>query len=116
MSAQMPLDFDGLALARAKRDLGIARSALKAERERPGWHDDARLWLLRFMAQYAGEFMGWQVRVYAENRGFDIPSSKRSWGSVMVTAKNDKIIKFVRHDTVKDPRSHCAKATVWEKA
>lgn len=116
MSAQMPIDFDGLALARANKDLGMARASLKAERERPGWHDDARLWLLRFMAQYYGEFMGWQVRIYAEARGFDLPNSKRAWGSVMVSAKTDKVIRAVRLDTVKDPRSHCAKATVWEKA
>ena len=105
---QLYLDFTGPGL----RDAGIRLAHESTESHSPGWSDRA----LDFVRQYAQthvEFLGEDVRTYAEACGFEEPKSKRAWGGVMLAAARQGIVVFVRKVSVKNPKAHCANASLW---
>jgi hypothetical protein len=72
----------------------IKAASDNAERVRSGWHDDA----LRFLKAYGqthADFICEDVRHWAEDRGFDVPPSKRSWGGVMLRGEKLGIIERI---------------------
>lgn len=76
----------------ARRDLGIERSADHAERVADGWKARARGYLLEFLATNPGEFLGEQMREFAELRGMDFPPDGRAWGAVLQSAARAGLI------------------------
>jgi hypothetical protein len=75
----------GLDLARALRDVGMARASDHAERQSPGWQEQA----VSFIRSYAithDTFMCEAARRYAESQGIAPPPDKRAWGSAMMKA------------------------------
>lgn len=118
MSAQMPIDFDGLARAKKAAEMGIERAIVHADEVIPDWPDIAREYVLEFLRNVPGpkQFMCWQIRLRAEAMGCPTPPTERSWGHVMRAAAGAKLIRKVGVGPVGDPNGHCANASIWEKA
>ena len=108
---QSTLDF--YSTGEQLRDAGIQRLADTAESLSPGWSDKAYEILLDYLKTGPREFMTEDVREYAAMIDFTAPASKRAWGGVMVRAKGNKLIEAIGIGSVKNPRAHCANATIW---
>lgn len=115
MTLQLPFDF-AAPTGRDLRDHGIRAAIEHTEQFHKGWSKLARGYLLEFLTRHTGEFMGEDVRVFADAAGCPKPLHARAWGSVMQRAAKDKLIRKVRLDSVKTPTSHCANASVWVRA
>lgn len=97
------------------RDHGISKAVKSAETVSPGWSDRAYAILVKFIAQWDGEFMTENVREYAEKQSdYEMPLSSRAWGGPMVKAKNKGLIESCGIRSVNNPTAHCANATVWK--
>lgn len=102
--------------AEALRDAGIKAAAEHADFEIPRWTDQAMEFLIRFLAESAlssKEFMGEEVRLWSHDHGLPLPPSKRAWGSVMLMASRRNLIRAISTKKVRNPKAHCANATVW---
>lgn len=94
------------------RDDGIRRAAEHADQCLPNWTDQA----LQFVRDYPEKvFRTEQVRVWAHESGLQVPPHARAWGSVIVAAKKQGLIRFLRHENVSNPKAHSTPASVWEK-
>lgn len=94
------------------RDVGMSRSAARAEKSYPGWTDEA----LGFVEEYArdhAEFAGEDVR--EASRGIvPEPPHLRSWGSVMTRAAREGFIeKTDRVRPARNPNVHCGNVNIW---
>lgn len=102
------LDESGVVL----RDLGIKRAADHTESIHPGWQRLA----LGYVREYAcrhKQFLGEDVRLYAEKHGLPEPSHKRAWGAVMLAAVRAGVIERIGTAPVKNATAHRAFASVW---
>mgnify|MGYP001605844020 CR=1 FL=1 len=98
---------------RVLRDAGIKAAADHAERVSPSWAERA-LGYVKEYACYHVEFTGEDCRMFAEAHGFTFPHG-RAWGNVMLMAARRGIVKKVGTRQVKNPRAHCAIATLWRR-
>lgn len=87
----MPDLFD-FADARAKGDLGMTRASDHAERETPGWAEDALAAVRRGVASISGEFTFERLRLLVQSE-VDDPPDLRAWGSVARRAAKLGIIR-----------------------
>jgi hypothetical protein len=109
---QLYLNFTG----RALRDSGMKVARLNADSRVLGWSELALGYLKEFICvRPEFEFTGEDVRLFAESKGFHSPASKRVWGSVMMSAAKQGIIRKVGTAPVKNPRAHMAFASVWRR-
>lgn len=84
--------------AAARRDEGMTLAVDKANRDAPGWSDEAFLAVKRFCASmYSGKlFLTEDVRAWAERGGYvSRPDNERAWGAVMRRAAANGLIKKV---------------------
>ncbi len=110
---QEKLPLDGTAL----RERGIERSLNHAECELPGWKIRAMDYLINFLrAQGSVPFQAEYFRAWAYSRGLDRPPSERAFGGIILKAKKDNLISFVRYESVSNPKAHKAFASVWKAA
>lgn len=109
---QLELDFTQSGI---NRNNGIEVSAMNAEAKHPGWTDEALKWLVAFMAR-KDKFMAEEVRVFAEENGFNHPEHKRAWGGVMLKAARRGMIRRFDYGQTSNPKAHRANATIWERA
>ena len=108
--SQLAIDF-----ARAARDEGIQRAADNAEARLPGWQERA-LGYVREYCVYHKQFTGEDIRLFAEEHGFEVPPHKRAWGAVMLSAARQRIVRNIGTRKVNNPKAHQAIATLWEAA
>ena len=109
----MSEQLDIFAPAKAARDKGIELAVSHAERESPGWADEA-LEYARLYALVHSEFICEDVRGFADRRGFSTPPDGRAWGGVMVrAAKVGYVTKTDRVACAKDPKVHMNPSSVW---
>lgn len=107
---QLPLNLSGKEL----KDLGMSRAIDKAERVSPGWKEQAYNFLKDFASKTKQCFMAEDVR--EASKGYvPEPENKRAWGGIMAKAAHAKIIRKVDIKPVKNPTSHQANATVWQR-
>jgi hypothetical protein len=75
---------------------GMQQAIDHAEAVDPSWPETALAFLRRFADQHRGhrgaEFLGEDVRHWAEQHGCPLPPDKRSWGAVIQKAARAKII------------------------
>lgn len=110
---QEKLQLDGAAL----RDGGMQKAEDHANAEIPGWSEEAREYLKRFLAQQGNvPFMSEYLSMWCHERGLPRPPHMRAWGSVISWARKNKLIEFVRHESVVNPKAHKAFASVWKAA
>lgn len=98
--------------AREGRDVGMAQAVDHADAVDPSWSDVAMEYVKVF-ARRGCEFMGEDVRTYAQERGMPEPPDRRAWGAVLVRAAKRGLIKRLRYEPCKDPRSHASPSAVW---
>ena len=95
------------------RDEGIRRATKHAEADKPGWTGEGLRFLQRYAEQHA-EFAAFMVVGASElDEGFPQPDCQKAWGQVFKAACKSGIIED-SNKTVKHPRRHAVKATVWK--
>ena len=100
-------------LGETLKQQGMERSITSADNKIEDWSVSAFNFLMAFLAESEGEFMAEDVREYAKSRGLEDPPSKRAWGSIIIKAKKQGLIGFVRLSQVSNPKAHRANASVW---
>jgi len=100
---------------RALRDAGMEQAANHANAQHDKWTDKALAFLRKYLGYTAEEFQTEDVRMAGLNV-LPEPPSKRAWGSVMVAAVKQGLIKKTGYAPVSNPRAHRTPATVWVRA
>lgn len=96
------------------RDLGIHRAVTHANKEYDDWSDKAYTTLKDFLRLANGKpFMCEDVREYASIY-LPEPPNNRAWGSIIVRARKDGIIKHHGFSQVTNPKAHRANASLWK--
>jgi hypothetical protein len=96
------------------RDAGMQLALFNADDKVPGWPDQARRYLERFIHEKPFlKFQAEDVRAWAYGEGLPVPAHGRAWGSVITKAKRDGLIRFVGYENVTNPRAHSTPASVW---
>lgn len=107
----MEFNFSGESL----RDAGIKKAVDHAESECPGWAGMAyKFFTEQFLPKHK-RFMGEDVRAYAAILDFQLPPHARAWGGIIAKAAKEFLIIKIGLNSVKNPKAHCANATVWER-
>lgn len=94
------------------RDKGIKQAVDHANNKIEKWSDKAYEFLLKYMLDH-NQFMVEEVREASEEI-VPPPPSKRAWGGIIRKAANAKLIKRIDCRIVKNPKAHCAIASVWK--
>lgn len=117
MLQQLSIDFSHSmppVTGEQKKRSGIAKAVKTAEKVQKGWSDQAFVYVKEFISQNSGlKFLTEDIRSFAESKGFLAPKSSRAWGGPMLRAKRAGLIEAIGTQQVKNPRAHCANATVW---
>lgn len=82
-----------IAQARARRDLGMARAADKAEREVTGWSEVALAFVRRFVSDRPHPFLAEDVRAAAKVWGLIEPQNAKAWGPVIKRAERAGVVR-----------------------
>lgn len=104
---QLPIRF-GAQL----RNSGMNQAETHANHLHHGWSHEAYSFLEGY-ARINPTFMAEDVRT-ASAGVVPPPPSKRAWGAVIVRAAKAGIITSLGTRKVKNPRAHCANATLWK--
>lgn len=102
------LDFN---FARAKRDVGIARSALSAGNV---WTERAIGFIQEWCARHPEPWVAELCREYAETHGLESPPTKKSWGPAMQEARRRGIVRAIGYAPSR--ASHCSPKCLWVRA
>jgi hypothetical protein len=94
------------------RDKGIRKAVTKAEAINPSWSDLAYDFLRSYI-QTHHRFLTEDIRTAAERAGIVSPASKRVWGSLILRAVREGIIRADGYAQVSNPQAHCANARIW---
>ncbi len=107
---------DRINLAEANKNVGMALAAEHAEDVHHGWKEQAYRALIQFLAVNPGiTFQTEVVRAWAERRGLPRPPSERAFGSVIVKAARNGLIKSIGYGKTSNPKSHRTPASVWRQ-
>lgn len=95
------------------KQAGMDQAIENADRRVFDWSMSAYSILKDFLKKHNLPFMAEDVRNYASRLGLEEPPSKRSWGSLIVKAKKEGLIKFIKYSQVSNSLAHRANASVW---
>lgn len=111
---QIDFDFSGDAL----RDAGIALAKDHQDRVSDRWSERAYILLCDgFLDRYGHDvFTTEDLRSFAAEVNFELPSEPRAWASVIVKAKKEGIIKFHSMGFSSNPQAHRRPINIWIKA
>jgi hypothetical protein len=84
---------EAIAQARTRREVGIVRSTLGAERKHEGWADEAFAALCVYAARRRRPFTIEEFRLDAERDGLAAPPDGRAYGGVVVRALRHSVLK-----------------------
>lgn len=98
--------------ARAERDLNVARVSEKAERDAPGWKEQAYLFLCDF-ARTHGDFISEDVSDASRAAGLPQPHDDRAWGAVYQRALKSSVI--VQVGAGRSRRRHASICPLWRR-
>lgn len=113
MSAQIAIDFDA---ATAERDLGIQRSADRADRVECQWTGQAIGLLRAYLETRPGTFLAETFRAWAHAHGLPLPPDARAFGAVVQRAAHRKAPLIRRAGYGPAASSHCSPKPLWEDA
>jgi hypothetical protein len=93
------------------RNIGIKQAVDNANSKINNWSDIAYDFL-RDYCKTNNTFMAEDVRL-ASKTVVPEPPSARSWGAIFARAQRAKLITRIGFQSVKNPKAHCANASVW---
>lgn len=105
---QLAIDFDA---AMEARDVGMERSARRANRVESEWTGQAIGFLTAFAREIGRAFLIEEARAWAESRGLPPPPDARAWGAVTRRAAAKKRIRKVGFGPAAS--SNCSPKTLW---
>ena len=76
------------------------------------WSEEAFEFLKLFVSVSRGNFMAEDIR-YASKGIVPKPNSARAWGSIILRAKKEGLIKAMGYDKVKNETAHRTPAGLW---
>lgn len=94
------------------RDTGIKKAVEHADKVVESWSHMAYEHLKKYIVLH-DEFMAEDLRYDSK---LPEPPSKRAWGGIMVRAAKSGLIYRVGFRAVKNPKAHCANASLWRVA
>lgn len=97
------------------RDIGMKQALDHANQINDNWSKEAYRYLTVFLRYNSGEFMTENFRAYCEKYNLPTPPSLRAYGSIMVQAQRNGLIKSLGYSSVKNPKAHSTPATIWIK-
>lgn len=80
------MDLFDYAAAQAAALDGMTRAVDRADRERPGWSEEAFDALLAFAATADADFTAERARAACHDAGLPVPPDARAWGAVFKRA------------------------------
>lgn len=99
------------------RDMGMQQAEDNANRQVPDWSNDAMTYLKSFLVDQGSiPFQAEDFRIWAISKGLQEPPTWRAIGGIIVRARRDGLIKFVKIEATSAPTAHSANASVWIKA
>lgn len=101
--------FSGEALKNA----GIRLASESAENKERGWNDRAYDFLENFIKERTSDFMCEDFRDYCQRHGLTAPPSLRAYGSIIVKALRNGLIRQTGYAKVSNPKAHKANAARW---
>ena len=104
---QLQLNFTGDQL----RDTGMRLALESANEKHDTWGDRCYQLLTRFIT-IRNQFTCEEFREWAQ---IETPPSLRAYGSVIMRAAKEGLIEKVGYIQVKNPKAHCANASLWHK-
>jgi hypothetical protein len=99
----------------SEKQRGIEKAENTADAINPNWRNEAFEVLKEFLLTVPGEFLVEDVRAYAAVKNFVAPASNRVWGSVVVRAAREGLIKNIGYGVTKNKKAHRTPASIWIK-
>lgn len=113
LSLYQQLISEGEALKRE----GMQRAVIHAENENPGWSERAYKIVMSYVNGFkpGTEFKLEDIRIHAKMKDLiDTPPHERAWGSVIVRAARNGVIRKKGYTQVVNPKAHHANCALWE--
>lgn len=95
------------------RDSGMQSAIHHADHVIDDWSVQAFDYLQRFVRDRGGEFMCEDIRAFASENGLPQPPTNRAWGSLMIRAARQGLIKQSGFGKTKGASAHRTPAAVW---
>lgn len=92
---------------------GINKAITSADIKNSNWSEIAYSFLKEFIKNN-DEFMVEEVRIASKDIVPE-PPSKRAWGSIILKAKKENLVKHIKYNQVQNPSAHMANASVWKR-
>lgn len=101
----------------AARDRGIKTAADHADAVAEGWSEAAFQHTRRFLEDKPSghQFIGEEVRQFAERSGLALPPDKRAWGAVMLRCARAGLMRKIGFTVASDPKVHCNPVSQWAR-
>lgn len=96
-----------------ERDAGIEKSEQTADSIDPMWRENAFQLLKEFLSVNPGEFLVEDLRAYGAMKDFIAPKSNRVWGSIILRAAKEGLIKNIGYGITKNKKAHRTPAAMW---
>lgn len=100
----------------SEKQRGIEKAENTADAIDPMWRENAFKLLKEFLSVNPGEFMVEDLRAYAAMKNFVAPASNRVWGSVVLRAAREGLIKNIGYGVTKNKKAHRTPASIWKAA
>jgi hypothetical protein len=103
--------------ARDERDEGMRIAVDHADAVTPNWSEHALNWVRLYCKTNKEPFVCDELREWSEPRGCMVPISSQAWGSVMVKACKDGVIKKLGYTTCIFPNrtnTHAKPVAQWQ--
>lgn len=99
------------------RDRGIQKAIDHANENSLAWSHRAFIMLERFLMINGPtfEFMGENIRIYAEQNGLEKPPTNNAWGGIIRKAAHQNLIECVGFREAKTVSSHASARRVWKR-
>ena len=99
----------------SEKERGIEKAENTADAIDPMWRENAFKLLKEFLSVNPGEFMVEDLRAYAAMKNFVAPASNRVWGSIVLRASREGLIKNIGYGVTKNKKAHRTPASIWIK-
>lgn len=94
------------------KQAGIAQAVQHADVVVESWSEKAHKLFIEYIKNVE-QFKTEDARVYAEEKGLEIPPTKRAWGAIVLKLARQGYIKRIGIVTVDNPKAHKGFTALW---